>query len=105
MREERTPDSSVSRSEDTSVPPMHTLPEVGLSSVPIRFSRVDFPEPEGPTMATNSPSSTLRDTPLQLAFGDVVAAHFDAVAREQADGDGNPRHSTGLVNDLDAELL
>ena len=27
-------------------------------------SRVDFPEPEGPRIATNSPASTLRLSPL-----------------------------------------
>ena len=69
ISDERTPDSSVSRREDTSVPSMRTLPEVGRSSVPIRLSRVDFPEPDGPTMATNSPSSTARDTPLQACTG------------------------------------
>jgi hypothetical protein len=30
-------------------------PEVGRSSAPIKFISDDFPEPEGPMMATNSP--------------------------------------------------
>jgi len=51
------------------MPLMLTVPELGRSSVPIRLSRVDLPEPDGPTMATNSPSSTLRDTPLQACTG------------------------------------
>ena len=40
-----------------------TLPEVGISSPPIMCSRVDFPEPDVPTTATNSPSSTDKVTP------------------------------------------
>ena len=34
-----------------------TVPSVGSSNPPIIFNNVDFPEPEGPTNATNSPSS------------------------------------------------
>ena len=33
-------------------PVIDTRPEVGRSSVPIRCSSVDFPEPDGPTIAT-----------------------------------------------------
>lgn len=40
----------------------HTSPEVGLSSPPTRFKRVDFPLPEVPTMETNSPSPTVSET-------------------------------------------
>ncbi len=31
-------------------------PEVGISRPPIRFSKVVFPEPDGPTIAANSAS-------------------------------------------------
>ena len=30
----------------------------------MRFISVDFPEPDGPMIATNSPGSTLNDTPF-----------------------------------------
>jgi hypothetical protein len=34
---------------------MKTLPNVGLSSAPIKFNNVDFPLPDGPIIDTNSP--------------------------------------------------
>ena len=37
------------------VPAMCTRPDDGTSSAPTRFSSVLFPDPDGPTMATNSP--------------------------------------------------
>ena len=46
-----------------SLPSTVTAPEVGRSSPPSMWSSVDLPEPEVPTMATNSPCSTLRSTP------------------------------------------
>src|SRR5262249_14838737 len=45
-----------------SVPSTSTWPELGVSTPPRMCSRVDLPEPEGPTMATNSPFSTLKLT-------------------------------------------
>ena len=41
------------------------LPLVGLSSRPRIFSSVDFPQPDGPMMATNSPSLISKETPLR----------------------------------------
>jgi hypothetical protein len=41
---------------------MDTEPELGRSSVPTRLSSVDFPEPDGPTMNTNSPFSIANET-------------------------------------------
>ena len=38
---------------------------MGLSSRPRIFSKVDLPQPEGPMMATNSPSLISNDTPLR----------------------------------------
>ena len=55
--------SSSSFSLEMSLPSTHTFPEVGRSSPPSMCRRVDFPLPEVPTMATNSPSSTDRSTP------------------------------------------
>src|SRR5574344_2186302 len=48
----------------TSSSPSQYLPSVGLSSSPRIFSNVDLPQPEGPMMATNSPSFTSILTPL-----------------------------------------
>ena len=41
---------------------MKTSPEVGVSRAPIMFSRVLLPEPDSPTMATNSPLGTEKVT-------------------------------------------
>ena len=49
---------SVSWSSDMSrilVPLMKISPDVGVSRHPMRLKRVDFPEPEGPMIAMNSP--------------------------------------------------
>ena len=40
-----------------------TEPEVGRSSPAIKFSSVDFPEPDCPSKATNSPGSMVSETP------------------------------------------
>jgi hypothetical protein len=38
-----------------------TVPEVGLSTPDIRLSSVDFPDPDAPVTATNSPASRVSD--------------------------------------------
>ncbi len=43
-------------------PSMTTVPASGRTKPAIRFISVDFPQPEGPTIATNSPSPTLKLT-------------------------------------------
>ena len=58
----RTAARSRSAMRATSNPVMRTTPEVGRSRVPMMWRSVDFPDPEGPTMATNSPASTLKLT-------------------------------------------
>ncbi len=40
-----------------------TLPDVGKSIAPARFSSVDFPHPLRPTIATNSPRETSSESP------------------------------------------
>ena len=55
--------SSSSFRAKMSRPSTRTEPPVGRSSPPSMWSRVDLPEPEVPTMATNSPFSTVRSTP------------------------------------------
>jgi hypothetical protein len=46
-----------------SLAPASIRPEVGRSSPPIRFKRVDFPEPDLPKSATRSPRRTSNDAP------------------------------------------
>ncbi len=41
---------------------METTPALGRSSVPITCSSVVLPEPDGPTIATSSPSRTAKLT-------------------------------------------
>ncbi len=45
-------------------PPMRSSPPLMSSSPAIMFSVVDFPQPEGPTRITNSPSAISRFTSL-----------------------------------------
>ena len=35
---------------------------------PIKWQRVDFPEPEGPQIATNSPESIVKSTPRSASI-------------------------------------
>ena len=49
-------------SAESSTPSTWTEPEVGLSTPPRMCSRVDLPLPDGPTMETNSPRLTVRET-------------------------------------------
>src|SRR5580692_481188 len=42
-------------------PSSQISPELGRSRQPIKFTRVDFPEPLGPITAIHSPGSTLRE--------------------------------------------
>ena len=53
----------------TSSPVMRTMPLVGRSSVPIRWSSVVLPEPDGPTIATSSPAWTAKLTPRSASTG------------------------------------
>jgi hypothetical protein len=48
---------------DTSTPSKTYRPEVGRSRQPRRFISVDFPDPDGPMIATNSPFAIDSDTP------------------------------------------
>lgn len=50
----------VSFKEKTSMLLTNSFPKEGRSNAPIIFSRVDFPLPDGPVMATNSPLFTLK---------------------------------------------
>jgi hypothetical protein len=57
-RRKRVSSSSVSRA--MLWPAISISPVVGWSSPPIRLSKVDLPEPDGPMMETNSPGATWR---------------------------------------------
>src|SRR4051794_2726786 len=54
----------------TMLPEMAIVPESGVSSPLMRRSKVVLPEPEGPTMVSNSPSEILR---LRSLTAGVVA--------------------------------
>jgi hypothetical protein len=60
MRRERNAASSVSDSAQMSVPSSRTLPSVGLVKAPSIAIKVDLPEPDRPTIATNSPACRSR---------------------------------------------
>src|SRR5579862_3969693 len=47
---------------------MRISPDVTSSRPAISRSKVDLPQPEGPTKTVNSPSSTFRSTPLMTAM-------------------------------------
>src|SRR5450759_213141 len=49
------------------LPPIKSSPEVMSSSPAIARSRVDFPQPDGPTKTTNSPSLISRSMPCNIS--------------------------------------
>jgi hypothetical protein len=59
----RTADRSRFDKRETSRPFMRYVPAVGRSRQPIRCMKVDFPDPDGPVSATNSPGSIDSETP------------------------------------------
>src|SRR6185312_3313238 len=50
---------------------MRTTPESTFSSPASTISRVDLPDPDGPTMPTTSPLSTVRPTLLRTCTRDA----------------------------------
>ena len=46
-----------------SLPATSTVPDVGVSTQPIRFSSVVLPLPDGPAIDRNSPPRTSSETP------------------------------------------
>src|SRR5581483_915672 len=55
----RTRFSSAAEISATFSPSSQISPLLGRSRQPIRFTSVDFPDPEGPMIATHSPGSTV----------------------------------------------
>ena len=51
------------------MPPMRTVPRCGATKPNTTESRVDFPQPLGPVMATISPGSTTNDAPSRAGVG------------------------------------
>ena len=58
----RSSESSSSSSFATSLPSKRYSPDVGVSSAPRMCMSVDFPDPEGPMMATKSPFPIPKET-------------------------------------------
>src|SRR3712207_6358967 len=59
----RSPARCGSLRRDTSTPLNEYDPDVGRSRHPTMCRRVDFPDPDGPTIATHSPGHTRSSTP------------------------------------------
>ena len=90
------------------------MPELGRSSVPIRCSNVDFPEPEGPTIATSSPRSNAEAHPgqrhdrrlrrirpghrVELEHDAHSRGHHDALTGSEA-GSADLHEAVGIVED------
>jgi len=55
----------------TSAPATMTLPSVGGQRPVTRRISVDFPQPEGPTTAMNSPFATEREVPSSASVPSV----------------------------------
>src|SRR5882762_1052879 len=58
----------------TTRPPISTVPALGLSSPATMLSRVDLPQPDGPTSTVNSPLSMSRSIPFNTSR---LAYRFD----------------------------
>lgn len=71
--------ASLGESPEVSLPFTKIHPEVGASMVAKQFSNVDFPDPLGPMMATNSPASTEK-----LTFSSACVALSSCLRRFDA---------------------
>src|SRR6516162_9453881 len=72
--------------------PATSTQPASYDSIPARmFSRVDFPQPDGPTMLTNSPGSTVRlieSRTVKLRSPPGAKKSFRKFRTAMADGDG-----------------
>ena len=73
MRLPRTAARASSSRPLNGAPSTVTLPLVGLSSPASKPNSVDFPEPELPTIATLSPSDTLKFKSRKIQIGFVAS--------------------------------
>jgi len=55
--------NSLARNLLTSTPPYWSSPDVGFSSAASSRTRVDLPQPDSPTMPSDSPLRSTRSTP------------------------------------------
>src|SRR5919108_2395911 len=78
IRHARRADSARSDRSPRSAPATLTVPPDGRSSAPTRCSRVDFPDPDGPTTAAISPRATVNDTPSSARTGGEPGYSFTA---------------------------
>src|SRR5690348_7623345 len=76
----RNPASPRSLSLATSSPVTRTDPLEGRSRVPIRCSKVVFPDPDGPRIATSSPAPTARLTPVTAVTGGSLGYTFTTLS-------------------------
>src|SRR5688572_4146768 len=102
-------------------PPMRISPSVMLSSPATMRSRVDLPQPEGPTKTQNSPSGMVSDTPRTtgplpkslLTRSKTISAmqHHAGQGVVRLDVGEAPRHEVGVArqfrrgNVLESELV
>src|SRR5262249_12960798 len=103
--------SSLSSLPASGSPATTISPSLGLSSPATRFSSVDFPHPDGPVTATNSPGAATRSTPrsartgapsdskvlrrragLNTSGADATARHCTASAPTDTNPAGQPIH-------------
>ena len=87
--------SSVLPTSDS--PASDTSPSVGESSPAMMLSSVDFPQPDGPITATNSPGLTVKSTPRSARTG--APSDSKRLAQTAGDHDRSRRHrdSTGTA--------
>lgn len=69
MRRPRSAVRSASARAPVSIPSSRYVPLVAPSSSPAIFRNVDFPDPDGPTTATNSPCPTVSSHALSATTG------------------------------------
>src|SRR5262249_7889114 len=92
-------------------PPRLISPVVGRSIPAIMLSSVDFPQPLGPTRATNSPTPTLNDTSCNAmtssarrvagkAFWMLLTVNTSAAVGVAAPLGGAPERQSAQVGDL-----
>ena len=84
IRSARTPDNALSGSPSTASPATLTLPAVGRSRVPAMASIVDLPDPDGPTIAVNSPVPIVTVTDLSAATGGDPGCSLDTPMSSRA---------------------
>src|SRR5258708_34581295 len=82
----RTSPRSFSDSAVKSTPSTRTLPPLGASSPPRRWSNVLFPEPDAPTIATRSPRATARSKPSNTGTSSGPLTYVFASARHSSTG-------------------